>query len=120
MPMSVTLSLLVIGAIHLLPVLGVLGPERLQRLYGLPFEDTNLVLLMRHRAVMFGLLGVFQIIAIWSPTLQATALCAGLLSAASFVALGASGSYNAQLRRVIVADVVAVIAALVGLASLPQ
>ena len=48
--------LVVVAVIHLLPVSGVLGSERLAALYGLPFNEPNLAILMRHRAVLFGLL----------------------------------------------------------------
>ena len=51
------------GVFALLPLAGVLGAGRLSALYGIAFEEPNLVLLMRHRAVLFGLLGVFLAIA---------------------------------------------------------
>ena len=50
--------LILVGLIHLLPLSGVLGSERLASLYGLSFSEPNLAILMRHRAVLFGLLGV--------------------------------------------------------------
>jgi hypothetical protein len=55
--------LLIVGIIHLLPLSGVLSAHRLQILYGIVIEDPNLEILMRHRAVLFGLLGAFLIAA---------------------------------------------------------
>ena len=56
----ISAMLLVVAAIHLLPVTGVLGGDKLTALYGLRFNDPNLFILMRHRAVLFGLLGLFM------------------------------------------------------------
>jgi len=36
-----------------------LGGERLTALYGLPLEEANNSILMRHRAILFGLLRLF-------------------------------------------------------------
>lgn len=55
----VSAMLVVVAVIHLLPLSGVLGSERLAALYGLSFNEPNLAILMRHRAVLFGLLGLF-------------------------------------------------------------
>ena len=59
MQKAISILLVIVGIIHLLPVSGVLGAERLSALYGLSFQEPNIAILMRHRAVLFGLLGVF-------------------------------------------------------------
>jgi len=108
--MNKTISgmLIIAAIIHLLPAVGVLGAERLTNLYGLPFQEPNLLIMMRHRAVLFGLLGLFLLYAAFNPGLQAAALIAGVISAASFLLLAWSvGGYNAALNRVVIADVVA-------------
>lgn len=111
----VTAMLLVAALIHLLPLSGVLGAHRLTALYGLPFEEPNLAILMRHRAVLFGMVGVFLALAAFKPGLQAGALLVGLLSVLSFLLLAWSvGGYNAHLARVVLADVVALVCLLVG------
>ena len=113
------LALLIVAIIHLLPLVGVLGAGRLESLYGIPFSDPNLLILMRHRAVMFGLLGGLMLAAVFVPRLQPWALALALLSAGSFLVFvyGGDGGHNALLARVALVDVVAVVAALVGLAG---
>ena len=108
MQKGISILLVIVAIIHLLPVSGVLGAERLSALYGLSFQDPNLAILMRHRAVLFGLLGVFLIYAAFQPTVQPLAFIAGFVSVASFIGLAWSvGEYNEALRRVVIADLIA-------------
>jgi len=105
--------LVIAGFIHLLPVSGVLGVERLNTLYGLTLSDPNIEILMRHRAVLFGVLGVFLIYAAVRPAFRALAIVAGLISVASFIVIALLvGDYNAAISRVVIADVIAIIALL--------
>lgn len=98
------------GVIHLLPLPGVLGAGQLTRLYGVATDDPNAVILLQHRALLFGLLGVLLIAAAFRPELRAVALVAGLVSTVSFLVIAwGVGGYNAQVARVVVADVLAVV-----------
>jgi hypothetical protein len=111
----VSTMLVIIGIIHLLPLSGVLGAERLAALYGMPFNEPNLAILMRHRAVLFGLLGLFLLYAAFRPALQSLAFVAAFVSVASFLWLAWSvGGYNPQLERVFIADVVALVCLVMG------
>lgn len=104
-----------VGIIHLLPVLGVAGGERLSALYNLSLEEPNIAILMRHRAVLFGLMGLFFLYAAFYPAYQWLALFAGVVSVLSFVGLAwSTGGYNAALQRVVMADIVALIALLLA------
>ncbi len=115
----VSAMLVIVGIIHLVPLSGVLGADRLSALYGLPFDESSLEILMRHRAVLFGLLGGFLILAAFRPPFQAVAVVAGLASVLSFVWLAWSvGSYNALVGRVVLADLVALACLMVALAGL--
>lgn len=115
----VSAMLVVVGIIHLLPLSGVLGAERLAALYGVPFDEPNLAILMRHRAVLFGLLGVFLVYAAFQPALQNLALIAAFASVVWFVWLAwSAGGYNPQLQRVFMADLVALACLVVGAAAL--
>lgn len=108
--------LLVAGIIHLLPLSGVLGAERLAALYGLTFAEPNLLLLMRSRAVLFGLLGALLVAAAWRPAWRPLALAGGLVSVLSFLLLvGTGAGYNAALGRVVQADWVALACLLLAL-----
>lgn len=100
--------LVIVGVIHLLPLSGVLGGPRLAALYGIAVDGPDLAILMRHRAVLFGLLGVFLVVAAFRPAWQPATLVAGFVSVVSFLWLAwATGGYNAQLARVVTADLVA-------------
>ena len=98
------------GVIHLLPLPGVLGAGQLTRLYGVAADDPNVGILLQHRAVLFGLLGVLLIAAAFRHELRAVALIAGLVSTLSFLVIALNaGGYNSQVARVVAADVVAVV-----------
>lgn len=114
----VSTMLLVVAVIHLLPLSGVLGGERLASLYGISVNEPNLAILMRHRAVLFGLLGLFFLYAAFSPPYQTLAFIAGFTSVVTFFWLAWSvGGYNAQVARVIMADIVALACLVVGVAG---
>ena len=114
----VSTMLLVVAVIHLLPLSGVSGGERLATLYGISANEPNLAILMRHRAVLFGLLGLFLLYAAFSPPLQTLAFIAGFISVVSFLWLAwAVGGYNSQVARVVMADVVALVCLVVGAAG---
>lgn len=106
-------GLIVAAVIHLLPVMGVLGVKRLESMYGVELAGPDLVILMRHRAVLFGLLGVFLLLAVFQSTWRSPALVAGLISVVAFLALAwTAEGYNGAIRRVVVADLVALVALL--------
>ena len=103
-------GLVVVGIIHLLPLSGVLSSARIAGLYGVDVDDANLVILLRHRAVLFGVLGGFLIYAAFHASLQRLALIAGAVSVGSFLWLASTtGSYNEQLSRVFSVDIAAIV-----------
>jgi hypothetical protein len=113
-----TAALLFAGLIHLLPLAGIVGPERLSALYGISVSEPNLEILLRHRAVLFGLLGGFFVYAAFHRELQAAALLVGLVSAGAFVAMALMvGGYNPQIGKVVVVDVLCLAALSAGAAA---
>ena len=116
-PMSYVISaaLLVIAVIHLLPAIGMLSAARVAGLYGIPVDEPNLELLLRHRAVLFAWLGGFCVVAAFQPRYQGAALLAAGVSVLSFLVLAYGiGGLNAALLRVVRADLVAAVALAIG------
>ena len=108
---TITGALLIVGIIHLLPMTGYLGASKLSALYNITIDDPNLEILMRHRAVLFGVLGSLFIYAAFQPNVQPFAFFAGYASVLSFFYLSYSvGNFNQAVEKVIVADVIALIA----------
>lgn len=108
--------LVLVAVIHALPLAGVLGAEKLLQLYGVPVSDPTTELLLRHRAVLFGLLAALLAYAAFRPDLHRLALWAGLASVASFLALwwAVPGTHSALavVARVDIAALVLLLAAL--------
>jgi hypothetical protein len=109
-----TLLVLVAAAINLAPLSGALAPERMAAFYGVNLDDRNLQILMRHRAVLFGLVGGLLLVAAFHPPLRTLGYVAGFSSMVSFLLIAWwVGGYGAEIQRVILVDVVG-IAALAG------
>jgi hypothetical protein len=106
-----------------LPLPGLLGAAHLRSLYGVPLESTDLVLLLQHRAVLFGLLGAYLIYAAFAPAHQPMAFVAGLASVLAFLALAWSRAawlgdvQGPAVQRVVVADLIALAALLAGVVA---
>lgn len=101
-------ALLLAGLINALPLVGVFGSQRLQALYGMAFDDPALRVLIRHRAVLFGLLGGGMMAAAFIPHWRAPMAVVGLISMISFVVLARLEAHGSvAIRRVVTADLVA-------------
>jgi hypothetical protein len=89
-PTAVALVLLATGLVNGLPVAGLAGAAALRRLYGVRVADPDLLVLMRHRAVLLGLLGAALVVAAFVPSWRLPAAVAGLVSMLAFVGLAAA------------------------------
>ena len=111
----VAIALMIVAAIHLVPIVGVFGADRIANLYGIAIDGADLEILMRHRAVLFGLLGAFLVFAVFRPAWRTAAFVAGFVSVVSFLVLAfAVGDYGAPIRRVVIADVAALAFLVIG------
>jgi hypothetical protein len=109
--------ILVVAAIHLVPITGLFGAERLSALYGIEVTDTNLEILMRHRAVLFGILGTFFAYAAFVPAVQPLAFIAASASLSSFFYLAFTvGDYGPPIRKIVIGDLVAAVCLLAAIA----
>jgi hypothetical protein len=100
------LILLITGLVHILPFSFLFFTEQLQKSYGVDISDANLQLLLRHRAIFFGLIGVGLILSAVKKSFYGWAAAVGLISMVSFVWLFYQiGGINQQLRSVMLIDV---------------
>lgn len=113
---SITVIFILVGLGNLAPVIGAISAERLQALYGIPIQENNLGILMRHRAILFGIVGAFLIYAGSQSTLQPLGFIAGFASMLTFIALAlVTGGYNPLVQKVVLADVILSVLLLVAL-----
>ena len=104
-------ALLLAALVNLGPMVGLLGARQLNKFYGLDFTEPTLLVLMRHRAVLFGIVGGLLTAAVFYRELQNVAAAIGLVSMLSFVAIAAQENHQSpKLRRVSIIDVVTSIA----------
>jgi hypothetical protein len=97
--------LLLAALIHLAPVTGMTGAEALQRLYGIDLTDPPTLMLMRHRAVLFALIGVPLVIVIFLPAWRVPALFGALISLSAFLGLATTlPALNPVLLRAVYID----------------
>jgi hypothetical protein len=103
---TATLLFLAAALINLAPMIGVTSAARLEAAYEVTLGDPNLVILMRHRALLFGAVGAALVVAAFHAPFRNFATGVGLVSMLSFVVIALLvGEYNERLRRVAMLDV---------------
>ena len=105
------------GIVNLLPALLVFMPQNISKSYGVAVPDGNYELLLRHRGVMFGVVGGLILYSAFTKRYYEVSTLAGLVSMVSFVGLYylIDKPINAELKRVMQIDVFAIIILMVGL-----
>lgn len=106
-----TALIVLVALVNLAPVSGVVSAERLGALYGVAIEDSNLLILLRHRAVLFGIVGTLLLASAFYTPLRTIGMAAGLISMLSFLWIAwLEGGANPELRRIAGIDLVASVA----------
>ncbi|MGB5326525.1 MAG: phosphopantetheine adenylyltransferase [Pseudomonadales bacterium] len=107
---SISFCLVVVGLINLAPVMGVVSVHKLEMAYSVSIAGNDLAILMRHRALLFGILGAFIIYSAFSPHYQSAAIIMGGVSMVGFVWLVVrTGGYNDAIAKVLFIDVLGLI-----------
>ena len=101
----ISLCLIVVGIINFLPVFGLFSNKSLESAYSITIADNNSSILMRHRALLFGLIGGFTILAAFVEKYQDAAIVIAGISMVGFIILGYStGEYNSAISRIMLID----------------
>ena len=109
--------LFITGVINFVPTFLVFLPDKISSAYGIEIPDTNYELLLRHRAVLFGIIGGVMIYSAIKKTHYALSVTMGLISMISFIVLFylMDGTLNPELIKVMKIDMGGIIILLVGL-----
>lgn len=95
------------GIVNLLPVMGAAGVDWLRSLYGFEITSPDLEILLRHRAVLFGILGLLLLAAVLRPGLRGAVGLAAAASMASFIAIALMvGGYGPAITKIVYADII--------------
>lgn len=115
------------GFVNLLPALLVFMPQRMEQAYGITLPDSNYALLLRHRAVLFGIVGGLMLFSSISRQYYSLACTVGLVSMVSFMILYyiiGPNQIHIALKKImwtdVVASVVLIIAWILHTLSLPK
>ena len=108
----------VAGLVHLLPLAGLLGRTALERAYGVALgPGQDLVILMQHRALLFGLVAAACGMATVFRSWRVPTGVAALVSMVGFVLLAAWQPHNVAIGRVMAVDVAVALLLAAGLAA---
>lgn len=113
------IMLFIAGLINTIPVLLAFLPSRITDSYGITLPDANYELLLRHRAVLFGIVGGLMIYSAMIKKYYDLATLIGMVSMVSFLLLYflIDGKINIALIRVMQIDAFAIVLLLVGYLS---
>jgi len=107
---AITFCLVVVGLINFVPVLGVVSAQMLESAYSITLPGNDLAILMRHRALLFGILGAFILYSAFVPFYQSAAMIMGGVSMVGFAMLALSpGGYNDAIGKVLFIDIVGIL-----------
>ncbi len=107
MTKGITSCLVIVGLINFLPLVGVHSAQRLEDAYKIALTSNDLIILMRHRALLFGVLGGFILYSAFVPSYQTAAMTMAGISMAGFALLVHSvGGSNDSIHQVLTVDYV--------------
>jgi hypothetical protein len=96
------------GLVNFFPAIGLCSASFQAQLYGISEPTGDLLILLRHRALLFGMLGCLILVSAFRRQLQPLAILGGLVSMLGFVAVAlAVGGYGPEIGRAVAIDVVA-------------
>ena len=109
------ITLFIAGFVNILPATIAFLPSKISKSYGFEVSNVNYQLIIRHRAVLFGIIGGLIIFSAITKKYYEISTIAGLISMMSFIIMYfLIGNINNELRKVMIIDVIATIILLIG------
>ena len=110
------ITLFIAGLINFVPFFVVFLPEKMTTSYGINIPNADFELLLRHRAVLFGIIGGLLLYSALIRKYYDLATLIGMISMVSFLLLffRIDGKINDSLTTVMKIDVFAIIQLLIG------
>lgn len=109
MSKAITVLLVMIGLINFTPIMGVISTDILEAGYGIPMDGQELPILMRHRALLFGIIGGFTLYAAFKRVYHLPALIMSSVSMWGFSYLALTiGGYNDEVAKVLFFDLLGI------------
>lgn len=91
--------------IHGVPALSVFAPSKIASLYGISAQDSTVLTLLHHRAVLFVLISAACIYAAHTPSVRWPVLIGTAISMISFMAIAVmNNQISGPLRKVVYVD----------------
>jgi uncharacterized membrane protein len=106
----ITFCLVVVGLINIVPVIGVISAQKLESTYFVTLAGNDLAILLRHRALLFGILGAYILYSAFSPFHQFAAMIMAGVSMVGFAVLVlGTGGYNEAIGKVLFIDILGIL-----------
>lgn len=107
---AITGCLIIVGLINFMPLVGVISVQKLESAYSVMINGNDLAILMRHRALLFGILGAFIFYAAFNPQYQPIAMIMAGASMIGFAILVlTSNGYNSSILKVLIIDIIGIV-----------
>jgi hypothetical protein len=109
MDLLLRIALFISGIINILPSLLAFLPDKISKSYGIEIPNANYELLLRHRAILFGIIGGLMIYSAIVKKYYELSTIAGLVSMTSFIILYfiIGKDISQELKKVMFIDLVA-------------
>ena len=105
----ISISLVIVGVINFLPIVGLLGTSSLESAYNITLTANDITILMQHRALLFGLLGGLIIYSAFVQKYQTVSIIMAGISMFGFAILvNAIGTENTAINKVLIFDYVGI------------
>ncbi|MGB0494853.1 MAG: hypothetical protein ACPGJI_00750 [Kangiellaceae bacterium] len=110
--------LILVGLINFIPVLGIFSQQNIENAYSIKLASDDLIILMKHRALLFGVIGGFVLYSVFVPSYQTAAMVLVGISMIGFVFLVLQvGEYNQSIFKILIADLVGIVFLLLAVIS---